>query len=70
MAFPEFLGAVQTVADQEREGCRDQGGAVSLGAGSWLRQGTHIMMQASYTPKRKAIFLMLLLEMNPLHAPA
>ena len=37
----------------------------------WVRflvpsQGIHIIIQASYTPKRKVIFLMLLLEMNTL----
>ena len=29
-------------------------------------QGIHIIIQASYTPKRKVIFLMLLSEMNTL----
>ena len=65
-------GEVQTVTDQGREGMQRQG---RKSQGTIMQpcvrivvpsQGVSIMMQASYTPKRKVIFFMLLLEMNTL----
>ena len=63
-------GQVQTVADQGRKGMQRQGRkSQDRIKQSWDSalvppQGTHIMTWVSYTPKRKVIFLMLLLEMN------
>ena len=65
-------GQVQTVADQERKVMQRLGrNSQETTVQPWGRmlvpsQGIHIMMEASYTPKRKVIFLVLLLDMNTL----
>ena len=40
--------------------------STALGQDPGSSQGVHIIIQASYTPERKVIFLMCLLEMNTL----
>ena len=66
-------GQVQTVADQGRKGRQRQGrssqATIAQLWGSDLvpSQGIKIMTQASYRPKGKGIFLMLLSEMNALN---
>ena len=63
-------GQVQTVADQGRKGMRRPGRnsqetIAQLGARSWFcLKGYTEWPRASYTPKRKVLFLVLLLEMN------
>ena len=65
-------GQVQTVADQGREQMQRPGRkSQETTVQPWGRvlvpsREIHVMIQATYTPKRKAIFLMLLLEMNAL----